>query len=715
MKLSLANVRTALLAAITLCGGLVFATPQPGAPIATSSSASGISPFAATLNGLVNPYGLATTAWFQWGADTNYGHLTASTNLSATWGNFAVSAAVSNLTPGQTWHFRVVASNSLGVATGSDMALVTPFLFTNLNAGLPEMMEGQAFSGDYDNDGRLDILLTGWLKSGSPADPNYVTSSLLYHNNGDGTFSLDANAGLTGFYDASVAWGDYDNDGRLDILLAGSTYDSSAISLVYHNDGGGVFTLNTNAVLQGVWRGSVAWGDYNNDGRLDILLTGGTDNQDTNGNYIYVSQVYDNNGDGSFTLNTNVVLPGVAYGSVAWGDYDNDGWLDILLTGQTGVDTNDNPIVISQVYHNNGDGTFTLDTNAVLPGVYTSSVAWGDYDNDGRLDILLAGDTGTTNENGDEVYISQVYHNNGDGSFTLDTNADMPGVYNGCVAWGDYDNDGRLDILLTGITGMTDTNGDSIIISSVYHNDGNGVFSLNTNAGLPGVYGSAAWGDYENDGRLDILLAGGTAAQDQYGYEVEVSGVYRNLSPVTNTPPTAPTGLTASVSDHLVSLAWAAATDAQTPAAGLTYNLRIGSTPGGSDLLSPESDTANGFRLLAQMGNSQLGTNAIVNISRFPAGTTCYWSVQAVDSAWAGSPFAAEGSFETPGRPEAFTLPASAITATQATLQGSVNQNCLPTLAWFQWGPTTNYGNLPPPPSSPPPTPAWPSAPCSAT
>jgi hypothetical protein len=696
MKTFLTPIRSALLAAITLSSAPVFASPQRGAPIATTSPATGLSPCGAALNALVNADGLATTAWFQWGIDTNYGNLTSTTNMSATWGNYPVSAMISNLTPGLTWHFRAVASNSMGVATGSDMTFVTPLLFTNLNAGLPIITQGTAASGDCDNDGRLDILLTGYVVSGNPALPTYTLVSQIYHNDGNGVFTLNAGAVLPGVRFGSVAWGDYDNDGRLDLLLAGFG-NSGAISQIYHNNGDGTFTLDPNAALPGVYNGSVAWGDYDNDGRLDFLLTGDTGYQDTNGNEIYISQVYHNNGDGSFALNTNVVLPGVAYGSVAWGDFDNNGRLDILLTGQTGVDTNNYPIVISQIYHNNGDGTFTLDTNAVLPGVYTSSVACGDYDNDGWLDILLTGDTGNQDTNGNEIYISQVFHNNGDGTFALDTNAVLPGLtYCPSVAWGDYDNDGRLDILLTGDTGTLDTNGNGIYISQVYHNNGGGSFTLDTNVALPGIYGYAAWGDYENDGRLDILLVGATAMQNQYGNDIGVSSIYRNLCPITNNPPTAPTGLTASVSNNYVSLAWAAATDAQTPAAGLTYNLRIGSTPGGSDLLSPESDITNGFRLLAQVGNTQLGTNAIVDISAFPADTTCYWSVQAVDSGWAGSVFAAEGSFYVPGPPEAITLPVTTVAFGQATLQGSVNPGGLSTLAWFEWGTDTNYGNFTP-------------------
>jgi hypothetical protein len=549
--------------------------------------------------------------------------------------------------------------------------------FTNINAGLTGVYGGSVAWGDYDNDGRLDILLTGSLDSGIPI-------SRVYHNNGGGTFALNTNAELRGVAFGSVAWGDYDNDGRLDILLTGLTESGDIISQVYHNDGDGAFSLNTNAALQGVYYSSVAWGDYDNDGRLDILLTGMMNSGD------YVSQVYHNNGDGTFTLNTNAVLQGVAFGSVAWGDYDNDGRLDILLTGSTGqIDTNGNPIPFSGIYRNNGDGTFTLNTNAMLPGVYESSVAWGDYDNDGRLDILLTGCTGY-DTNGNTMLLSSVYRNNWDGTFTLNTNAGLPGIEYSSVAWGDYDNEGRLDILLTGV--LSDGDG----VAQVYQNNGDGTFTRNTNAVLPAVSsGSVAWGDYDNEGRLDILLTGDTGTVDTNGNEIDISSVYRNLSPITNTPPTAPTGLTATVSSNWVSLAWTAATDAQTPAAALTYNLRVGTTPGGSDLVSPESDPATGMRRLPQMGNAQEGTHAIVDVSTLPFGSVCYWSVQAVDSAWAGSPFAPEGVFMAPvGSPIATTLPAGSISVSGATLNGTVNPDGLAATGWFQWGTDTNYGNF---------------------
>ena len=528
MNLQLTPIRTALLASIAL--NLLISASSAEAhglqPSMTSTPASGIMPTAATLDGNVSANGAPATAWFQWGTSTNYGNLTAATNLPFTNIYLPVSMAISNLTPNVTYHFCVAASNSYGLATGSDMTFLTPSIFTNLNAVLPGLSLSSVAWGDYDNDGLLDILVTGMLESGSPI-------SQVYHNNGNGSFTLNTNAVLPGVYYGSVAWGDYDNDGRLDILLTGQPGSGGGISQVYHNDGGGNFSLNTNAVLPGVVDGSVAWGDYDNDGRLDILITGGTDSGSG------ISQVYHNNGDGSFSLNTNAVLPGVYDGSVAWGDYDNDGRLDILLTGDTGTtDTNWNGIYLSSVYHNNGDGSFTLNTNVVLPGVFNGSVAWGDYDNDGRLDFLLTGAIGL-DEHEQPIPISRLYHNNGNGTFSWNTNAVLPGLCSGSAAWGDYDNDGRLDILLAGETGV-DTNRDPIGICSVYHNNGDGTFSLNTNTALPGVYyGSAAWGDYDNDGRLDVLLTGQTGYDPDWN-PIEISGVYRNLTSITNTPPAAP-------------------------------------------------------------------------------------------------------------------------------------------------------------------------------
>jgi hypothetical protein len=224
------------------------------------------------------------------------------------------------------------------------------------------------------------------------------------------------------------------------------------------------------------------------------------------------------------------------------------------------------------------------------------------------------------------------------------------------VALGDYDNDGDLDFLLTGL-GAFD------VSARVYRNDA-GTFT-NINAGLAGAGGSStAWGDYDNDGDLDILVTGYTLS----GGSQWIARLYRNNTTSPNGAPTIPTGLTASVASGQVGLSWTAASDAQTPTAGLTYNLQVGTTPGAADVVGPMSSTSTGYRRVAAMGNSQLGTTASLNGL---ATGTYYWSVQAVDTAFAGSPFAAEGSFSlgtvTPAGQQFFTVSPCRIVDTRET------------------------------------------------
>src|SRR6185436_18616946 len=218
---------------------------------------------------------------------------------------------------------------------------------------------------------------------------------------------------------------------------------------------------------------------------------------------------------------------------------------------------------ISQVWRNTGSG-FSNVTASVAPGlagVYIGSVAWGDYDNDGRLDFLLA----STWYGG-----SQLWRNTGNG-FSNVTASVAPGLpARSSVAWADYDNDGRLDFLIAGTS--------NAVPPQLWRNTGTGFSNVTASIapGLPGNSGGfVAWGDYDNDGRLDFL----NAAAGQ---------LWRNnLSATSNTPPAAPTGLSSTLSGSTVSLSWNPPADDRTPSTGLNYNLRIGNTPGASDVLAP--------------------------------------------------------------------------------------------------------------------------------
>ena len=117
----------------------------------------------------------------------------------------------------------------------------------------------------------------------------------------------------------------------------------------------------------------------------------------------------------------NAAMTGVFTSSSRWGDYDNDGYLDLIITGTTAS------TCLTKIYHNNGNGTFT-DINAGLPGIRYGSAVWGDYDNDGYLDFAMSGDDNT------ETFSTRIYHNNHNGTFT-DINAGLPGVIWGSLAW----------------------------------------------------------------------------------------------------------------------------------------------------------------------------------------------------------------------------------------------------------------------------------------
>ena len=187
--------------------------------------------------------------------------------------------------------------------------------------------------------------------------------------------------------------------GKLDILLTGSpNQGGSVFSNLYRNDGPGGFT-NIPVPFTGVWAASVAWSDYDNDGRQDLLLTGLTNNG-TSG----TTRIYHNNGDGTFTdINANIVP--VWFGGVAWGDYDNDGRPDIIITG---LEADVYPQVpVTKIYHNEGNGVFK-DIHASVANLGQGAVAWGDYDNDGYLDFAITGSP----DNG-QTFVTKIYHNDG--------------------------------------------------------------------------------------------------------------------------------------------------------------------------------------------------------------------------------------------------------------------------------------------------------------
>ncbi len=329
---------------------------------------------------------------------------------------------------------------------------------------------GYGFSctvGDYDNSGFPDLYITNF------------GANVLYRNNGDGTFTdVTTQTGLgDSLWGASAAFADYDNDGNLDLFVAnyvqfdiennpecgtigvrthcGPGAFMGTASVLYRNVGDGTFTDVTDKA--GVWNPNgkgmgIIWCDYDNDADLDLFVA----------NDKVEDWLYRNEGDGTFTdvgLTSGVALNemGAAYSSMApiFGDIDNNGWFDLVITN-----FQDEP---NSVYYNDGDGFFSdITYRSGIGGPTLTRLAWGadfaDLDNDGWADLFVA--TGHLEEkvhllNPTTTYPqqNQLFMNRGGRTFddVSDSSGDgllLKKVSRG-AAFGDYDNDGDIDILVT--------------------------------------------------------------------------------------------------------------------------------------------------------------------------------------------------------------------------------------------------------------------------
>ena len=356
---------------------------------------------------------------------------------------------------------------------------------------------------DYDNDGYLDIMVAA-----AHGGCN------LYHNNGDGSFT-DVSVGsgvdicVNGF---AIAIGDYDNDGWDDVFITRLGFYAGECQL-FRNNRNGTFTDVTSEAGLKFWGPAFApsWVDYDGDGLLDLFIPnnlGGLFERKT------PNRLFHNNGDGTFTDMADAAGLSTSWPTIgaAWGDYDNDGRPDLFLSNGLGR---------SQLYRNNGDGTFTdVSKDAGIDSIcFGSPAAWWDYDNDGWLDICQFvwsdhEDVLYTLEHGEgpkDGHPMRVYHNNRDGTFTeVGRDLGLDGCYgtmSGNVA--DINNDGFLDIVL----GNGSPKMDRLEPMTVLQNDGQKFRNITFSAGFPylGKSHGINMADLFGDGRMSILVAAGGA------------------------------------------------------------------------------------------------------------------------------------------------------------------------------------------------------------
>jgi hypothetical protein len=326
---------------------------------------------------------------------------------------------------------------------------------------------------DFNNDDYPDLFVTN-------NDSNNGQLNFLYMNNGDGTFTKITEGPVVndGGSSYSCSAADVNGDSYPDLFVA--NYNEN--NFLYFGNGDGTFEKVTTGpmVTNGGKSVGAAWADYNLDGWLDLYVA----NRDQQ-NFLYKGL-----GEVEFVkITTGAIVTDVANSSgCAWGDYDNDGYPDLYVA---------NSGTVSNLYHNNGDETFTkVNEEPFITDVSScAGASWGDCDNDGDLDLFVS-----TGQLG--MYVNWFYLNDGDGTFTKVTDSPLvtEANWSSGSAWGDYDKDGDLDLAVGGYDGP----------NLLFKNVGAGNFEkvLNNSYINNGNYTEGlAWADADNDGDLDIFTA----------------------------------------------------------------------------------------------------------------------------------------------------------------------------------------------------------------
>ena len=418
-----------------------------------------------------------------------------------------------------------------------DVTRAAGITFQHDNAASPEKFLIETMGSgcgwiDYDQDGLLDLYLVNSAAT-QAYKPAHPLRNALYHNNGDGTFTdvtQRAGVGAEGLFGMGIAVGDFDNDGFPDLFVCGY-----GRCILYHNNGDGTFSDITNRARvenTGRWASSAAWFDYDNDGRLDLVIANYVDWSPERNFYCgdrspgmrsychpddfhpQAPTLYHNNGDGTFTdVSKSSGLAqhaGNGLGIVTF-DYDDDGWQDIFIA---------NDHMPNSLFHNNRDGTFT--EVAYLAGVAVSGDGQfeagmgtdaADVTGSGRMDLMVTHL---------DTQLARYYQNLGNGAFDDATFRSKVGYSTFHLSgfgtrFFDYDNDGARDLFMA--------NGHVLDNIQRYHsetayaepklmfrNNGHGIFEnvtdqLGADLLAPRVSRGVAIGDFDNDGDLDILVS----------------------------------------------------------------------------------------------------------------------------------------------------------------------------------------------------------------
>ncbi|MDE6854814.1 MAG: VCBS repeat-containing protein [Muribaculaceae bacterium] len=513
-----------------------------------------------------------------------------------------------------------VTFSGMGAARQTNYSELTN-LTDMVSAGL---FHGNTLLADINNDGNYELIAKGRDLNAGWAN----TLKALYLDESGSTFvtSTDLDTPDDCMWERIIYPIDYNNDGNLDLI-----YASSWNAKLMKGDGTGRFEMVEDFALDGEmsidgddaekwYAGTLGVADFNGDGYQDIVTFCGNPREDQGTPVVF----FNDKGSGKFIKDENTGIKPQRGGTLCVGDYNGDGYQDILVSGWA----DDFGTDCCRIWKNDGTGKFTEVIVGNTAGTEKGQVIFADLTGNGLLDVFI---TGTSCPNNWEL-AAYIYTNNGDDTFTR-LDAGLPGFQCSGADWCDLNGDGHIDLVYAG------ENGD--LKNSVYaFNEGDGTFTAVTDKlGQHRGGASVLACDMNNNNVPDILLMGYMDGDGARHFQVYNGAGSR----VANKAPNAPTGLVATAEGNRTILSWNAATDEKasqgtgaTPAEALRYNYYV-KTSEGSLITAVPADPATGK---LRSSNVCAASSALKVELSVPSSDIVEWGVQAIDGAKAAGVFA---------------------------------------------------------------------------